>query len=194
MFCYILTIIISFIYQTEVTSSRWWVGDPDLHPLTKIHIIQASTNRNSSRRVHWRNFSNAVQQSEINWTTRRKTAALLLASSHLSGWRCSVTRGNSPLRNSFSHGEKKARTRSQSIHPLDLCKCKKPAHTSTCLFYPQIIYLIMCIFIINTYILYIKISSLVLISLSDIHFGSSFHTGVISLQSSFVVSCLASSI
>lgn len=75
MFCYILTIIISFIYQTEVTSLRWWIGDLNLHPLTKIHIRQASRNKNSSRKVHLRNFSNIVQQSEINWTKRRKTAA-----------------------------------------------------------------------------------------------------------------------
>lgn len=125
MFCYILTIIISFIYQTEVTSSRWWVGDPNLHPLTKIHIRQASTNKNSSRRVHLRNFISAVQQSEINWTKKKEDSCILLASSHPSGWHCSVTRGNSPLRNSFSHWEKKVRARSQS-RPLDLFKCKKP--------------------------------------------------------------------
>ena len=112
MFCYILTIIISFIYQTEVTSSRWWVGDPNLHPLTKIHIRQASTNKNSSRRVHLRNFISAVQQSEINWTKKKEDSCILLASSHPSGWHCSVTRGNSPLRNSFSHWEKKVRARS----------------------------------------------------------------------------------
>lgn len=116
---------------------KWWCWGTQLPcPLTKI-----KEGLNSSYwpkqfwetcRVHFRTFSNTIEQITENHCTRTKGRQLhvLPASSHSPTWHCSAPERNFPARKSASYQKKKSRVSHQLVQSLRAL-CEGPPFSFT---------------------------------------------------------------